>query len=240
MVQLTQQRFGHLVAIRTTQSRKHGGVVWECQCDCGQIAYIAASRLTSGHTKSCGCLACSNKDLQKQRFGKLTVRTQTDRPMNSNRRGLYWLCDCDCGNHHIVLGADLRNSTVQSCGCLHREVHKQRRLPPGRSSLNRHLRTYKYCAQKRGLEWELGRLEFEAIVKRVCFYCDAEPSNAIRESSGTFYYNGIDRYNNELGYVAGNCVPCCKVCNLAKNNQSIEQFKDWLVRTATRLVEKKF
>lgn len=52
---LTGQRFGHLVAIRATEERRREKVFWECQCDCGNMHNVSACDLTSGHTRSCGC-----------------------------------------------------------------------------------------------------------------------------------------------------------------------------------------
>ena len=49
------QRFGQLTAIRPTEKRQNGQVVWECTCDCGNTAYFGASNLKSGKVKSCGC-----------------------------------------------------------------------------------------------------------------------------------------------------------------------------------------
>jgi len=31
---------------------------------------------------------------------------------------IYWFCQCDCGNNHIVATSDLKSNKVQSCGCL--------------------------------------------------------------------------------------------------------------------------
>lgn len=53
---LTGERFGRLVVIGPTETRKRGGVVWECICDCGDAAGVMTWSLTSGHAKSCGCL----------------------------------------------------------------------------------------------------------------------------------------------------------------------------------------
>lgn len=55
-VDLTGKRYGRLVAIRPTEERRYRYVVWECHCDCGEIVRLAAGALTSGNTKSCGCL----------------------------------------------------------------------------------------------------------------------------------------------------------------------------------------
>ena len=50
------QRFGKLIAIRPTEERRHRYVVWECQCECGNIAYKSTAELKQGGVESCGCL----------------------------------------------------------------------------------------------------------------------------------------------------------------------------------------
>lgn len=50
-----------------------------------------------------------------QRFGKLVVIEQADTNSQGKRR---WLCQCDCGNRSIVIGANLTRGTTRSCGCL--------------------------------------------------------------------------------------------------------------------------
>lgn len=56
-------------------------------------------------------------NLTGQRFTRLLVLAIAYR---RNRR-VYWECRCDCGNRSAVVGSKLRNQTVRSCGCLHRE-----------------------------------------------------------------------------------------------------------------------
>lgn len=53
---LTGKRFVSLVARRPTGERKHGNVVWECECDCGRVCRVTRNALVSGRTRSCGCL----------------------------------------------------------------------------------------------------------------------------------------------------------------------------------------
>ena len=36
--------------------RKRGLKVWHCKCECGNEKDVIQSALTSGNTKSCGCL----------------------------------------------------------------------------------------------------------------------------------------------------------------------------------------
>jgi len=52
---LTGQRFGNLTAIRPTQERRQGYVVWECKCDCGKSVLAASRELNKGRVTSCGC-----------------------------------------------------------------------------------------------------------------------------------------------------------------------------------------
>jgi hypothetical protein len=54
-VDLTGQRFGKLVAIRKTDERINGSIVWECKCDCGNTHLASVNQLRTGHVKSCGC-----------------------------------------------------------------------------------------------------------------------------------------------------------------------------------------
>lgn len=53
-VNLTNQQFGELTAIRSTNRRKGNSVVWECLCSCGRIHYVAANELKAHRIESCG------------------------------------------------------------------------------------------------------------------------------------------------------------------------------------------
>lgn len=52
---LTGQKFGYLTVLRQTDQRQYGKIIWECQCECGNIIYLNTGRLTSGNDTSCGC-----------------------------------------------------------------------------------------------------------------------------------------------------------------------------------------
>ena len=51
--------------------------------------------------------------------------------------------------------------------------------------------------------------------------------------------NGIDRVDNDKGYVRGNIVPCCTNCNIAKNTFLITEFEEWINRVYEHLKNKK-
>lgn len=63
------------------------------------------------------------KDLTGEKFGRLTVLKRH----GSNKKGqAMWMCECECGNIKIVNGSNLRTGHVMSCGCLNKELAKER------------------------------------------------------------------------------------------------------------------
>jgi len=54
---LSGKIFHRLLVVRRNGSTKHKKALWNCLCVCGQYKTIIGSDLTSGTTKSCGCLA---------------------------------------------------------------------------------------------------------------------------------------------------------------------------------------
>lgn len=71
---LTGRQFGRLTAVSPTKQRRYGGIVWRCECDCGNVSYVSSHQLLSGNTKSCGCMQNPPlKDFIGKRFGQLTV-----------------------------------------------------------------------------------------------------------------------------------------------------------------------
>lgn len=118
IIDLTGQKFNKLTVIERDFSRK--GVYWLCLCDCGnpELISVRGANLKSGNTKSCGCLNYSRtraEDLAGQKFSKLTVIER-----DFSRKGVYWLCQCDCGNPEkiSVKACNLKNGNTKSCGCL--------------------------------------------------------------------------------------------------------------------------
>ena len=65
---LSNQRFGKLIALYPTGNKSGQNYIWHCQCDCGQECDVRGGDLTNGHTSSCGCLQTS---LGEQNISKL-------------------------------------------------------------------------------------------------------------------------------------------------------------------------
>lgn len=58
---LTGQVFGRLTALYPTEKRNRGFVVWQCQCECGNLKEVDSTHLIRGQTQSCGCLVSTGE-----------------------------------------------------------------------------------------------------------------------------------------------------------------------------------
>jgi hypothetical protein len=84
-------------------------------------------------------------------------------------------------------------------------------------------KSYRQHATYRGIVCDLTDDFMISLFRMPCEYC------GIKES-----LSGIDRVDNENGYVMGNVVPCCTTCNLRKKKMTKQEFLDWIKRVAFR------
>ena len=124
MIDLTNQRFGRLVVLNKNSSKKSDrGVYWNCICDCGNSCVVCGVVLRRGETKSCGCLQQEARhrkliDLKGQTFNYLKVLDLNKEQTEKYHQG-YWICQCLlCNNIKTIKGSHLKESSIQSCGCL--------------------------------------------------------------------------------------------------------------------------
>jgi len=62
-------------------------------------------------------------DLTGMKFNRLTVLQKAGK----NKHGMQlWLCQCDCGNKKELRCYDICNGAVKSCGCLQKEIQRNR------------------------------------------------------------------------------------------------------------------
>jgi hypothetical protein len=148
----------------------------------------------------------------------------------NSHKHIMWLCRCNCGNEKAVSGNFLRSKYSKSCGCLNKELISEKTLNTGEANFNTLYRNYKFGAKKRQLEFKLSKTQFKKLTQENCHYCGTSPSQRLSNlrSNGPYIYNGIDRINNEIGYIDFNCVACCGICNKKKGNSSYADFIAWL------------
>nr|DAO60574.1 MAG TPA: hypothetical protein [Caudoviricetes sp.] len=132
---LTGQRFGRLTVVASAppSERYPHKKMWHCRCDCGREADFPTVRLTTGQTKSCGCIRSDSWDITGQRHGSLTAIRPTDKVLitRSNPVGRpIWVWRCDCGreieepsNANGRLYCDACASAIRTQTA--REVHKK-------------------------------------------------------------------------------------------------------------------
>jgi hypothetical protein len=180
-------------------------------------------------------------DLVGQRFGRLIVASFRD--ADHKKRGR-WNCLCDCGKGRVVRTGDLRQGHVRSCGCL---VLETRRSPAGEAGFRRLMDSYRRNARKKGMIWDLSPARFRQLTSSSCWFCGAPPSltmthhhkaaDPTARAYAAYSYNGVDRFVNELGYVDGNVVACCKTCNFRKGAANGYAFLAWVLTVAGRCIE---
>jgi len=127
----------------------------------------------------------------------------------------------------VANSTDLVNGHTQSCGCL---AVESRQTKYGLAMINQVYSNYRKTANARQLEFEISIQQFIKITAKNCHYCGLPVSNIKinKCGNGDFSYNGMDRIDNTKGYTVDNVVPCCRQCNFAKRDQTVDEFNTWL------------
>ena len=174
-----------------------------------------------------------------KKYNKLTVIDEK-RVQCKDRVRYYLICLCECGNRKQIEKSKVVLGITKSCGCLKKEYDEKwgdsNALPYGEAAFNEVYNAYKRTAIRRGYVFELTKEQFKEIVVQPCIYCgDSLTNNHCKTANrGNFEYTGIDRYDNSKGYIIGNCVPCCKVCNRLKTNMSLDDFESKISKILER------
>lgn len=82
-----------------------------------------------------------------------------------------------------------------------------------RQNINAKLNYYKREAENKGRLFKLPDDISKKMFLNNCFYC------GIEAGSDDFYFNGIDRKDNNLGYTLNNSVAACNMCNMIKGDR---------------------
>ena len=140
---LVGQRFGQLTVIMKTDGRDGGHVIYQCRCDCGEVAPVASHNLRNGHTNSCGCLRKRRGPASPQWKSGLPETVRAKRHASAQYREWRTKVMARCHNtcacckeealvtHHINAWAthpqdryDVRNGTALCANC-HSKLHHE-------------------------------------------------------------------------------------------------------------------
>ena len=100
MIDLTGQKFNRWTVIKLAPKAKNGSSMWYCKCDCGTERIVNGYTLTSGKSKSCGCLSVDVNKSEEVRAKHETHGMYQSRIYHT-WRGIKQRC-CDPGNYHYI------------------------------------------------------------------------------------------------------------------------------------------
>jgi hypothetical protein len=124
----------------------------------------------------------------------------------------------DCGKSNVIFYNNSRY--CEPCYKKMRKVEDKRNRKcalEGFINPDGYYNRYKYDANRRNIDFHLSLQEFITIVSQKCNYC-----GLYNESQ----FNGIDREDNNVGYIVDNCVSACSNCNLMKSNYEVSKFME--------------
>lgn len=185
-------------------------------------------------------------DLAGKIFGQLTVIGYSHSHIQpSGQKRAMWDVKCSCGTLKKMSTSNLTSGSNISCGCYFNKIRKNGtfKKEPGEANFNYKYLSYKTRAKnhKKSLDFKLTKEQFREIILNNCHYCGCTPSmhHTNRSFNGLFISNGIDRLDSNVGYIYENCVSCCKICNIMKNNLSYDNFIKQIARIHSH-VKKRF
>jgi hypothetical protein len=145
------------------------------------------------------------------------------------------------------MAQNLVKNISKSCGCLKiANITSRKRTDPKRVTAHKVWKARYFD----GCSFET----FMRMSQQNCYYCDSVPSNYCNAYTGNnpiikrspdwvklhnFTYNGLDRIDSSKNHAEDNIVPCCAICNKAKNDLSLEKFKSWIQRLYNHFIDRK-
>jgi hypothetical protein len=93
-----------------------------------------------------------------------------------------------------------------------------------KANIGYRFKNYQNRSAKQGVSFQITLEEFAVFAAGACFYC-GDDQNA--------HGNGIDKVDQLGGYVAANCVSCCKLCNHMKGCLDANTFAKRAVHIAS-------
>lgn len=192
----------------------------------------------------------ATKIVDGQIFGRLTVLLFSHKDKWSSS---HYSCRCLCGTEKIIDGRALKRGATTSCGCFQKERAGKAALKSRKNGRMVSAKAVWSTRYKDGCSFEL----FLELSQKPCFYCGTLPTNSFNNylmkngnkhssvsqewiEQSAFIYNSLDRIDSNFAHIETNIVPCCKMCNYAKRDMTLDQFREWARTLTTHLNEAKW
>jgi len=170
-----------------------------------------------------GKRVCRNETFNNKLKCEECLKKTREREMSQyNERKAKGVCTM-CGVTLENATKGIKDNLVQKCDACYstmRKVEDNRKRERNYSSerlLNpeRHYREYAASAIKKNVEFTITLEEFSNTVTKPCYYCKTYNETEVL---------GIDRIDSFKGYVKGNILPACEICNTMKKQLTMKEF----------------
>lgn len=174
-------------------------------------------------------------DLTGKTYGRLAVIGLS--PKKSGRKS-FWVCSCECGNKKLIRSDSLKDGSVQSCGCLKKEMDKVNLSTVRHSESHTRLHNIWLGIKKRCLNPK--DAGYKRYGGRGITMCDewAQSYEAFRDWANNNGYAGnltIERIDVNLGYSPKNCtwIPFIEQANNRQGtiwvewNGEVQNLRQW-------------
>lgn len=164
-------------------------------------------------------------DLIGQQFGRWTVLYRN----GSKKTGQsIWHCKCECGNEKDIVGSELLQGRTKSCGCLQRELARQKHIKSNDYKL---LEEYGIGYTSKGDEFYFD-LDDYGLIKDYCWFKtkDGYITAKMRDGSGKhIFMHNLVMNQKYVDHIGGNISRNDnRKCNLRvfDNNYSFETYNN--------------
>lgn len=163
--------------------------------------------------------------------GLVSLTHQVPVVKDGRKRGNWWVGKCQCGNIVGPYTAAHWKKKIRSCRMCKYGNRRSLRKEGQHNAARKVWNNYISSAKGRRIGWHLQLDDFMAEVINPCTYCGRTNTsyfNPTQDWEERFEYTGLDRVDSTQAYELKNVVPCCKVCNMAKSNMTLEEFYEWI------------
>lgn len=220
MRDISGQTFDKLTAVKPTDKRAYGSVVWEFKCECGKTVYRSLRSVEyskrNRNIVSCGCGRSTRVTYDEMigcKFGKLTV-VDVIRVHDPKKPYITCRCVCECGAERTISPYSLNNDRRTSCS------HKCRiyrpKMPSGMANANQVYKLYINYAKKANIPFNISFDDFLSLTQAPCSVCNQRPSVKWQSAepdysgrNGAYCHNKIAYIDRDIGYDMSNVLTVC-------------------------------